>query len=123
MTTMDELLALPRVDSRDVAEAFGVQHDIVLRGIDAIRHTPGVARGWFREERAGPNRSFDLGRSGLMLLAMNWPGGLSVDARVAVIDAFDALRRRFLAECGPAALRDVLAPLNATVADLHPQLF
>ena len=69
------------VNSRDVAETFGKQHQHVLRDIDRISTDAELrsSSGWFRpvlyEDAKGEDRrSFDLTRDGFTLLVMGWTG-------------------------------------------------
>jgi phage regulator Rha-like protein len=77
--TMDELLARPHVDSRDVAEVFDVPHGLVMAEIDERRGDPACATAVYRERwEQRPDgwrlRHFEIDRAGLAWLVLPWPG-------------------------------------------------
>lgn len=100
-------------DSRDVATAFGKQHQHVLRSIDGLltdrpdlasnfgRKVYPVATGDGGKRHA---RAFDMDRKGFMLLVMGFTGEKALSLKVEWIDAFDAMEQALRA---PRAMNDV----------------
>jgi phage regulator Rha-like protein len=78
MITMDELLALPRVDSRDVADVFDVPHGLVMAEIDERRGDPAYddavyCERWEQHPDGCRMRHFEMDRAGLAWLVLQWP--------------------------------------------------
>lgn len=88
-------------NSRDVAVFFEKQHRHVLRDIDnVLTQAGGVPRSgqtpWFSEvQETGQNgesyRSFDMTRSGLVLLVMGYTGSKAMALKIRYIEEFDRM--------------------------------